>query len=118
MKRITVENIMSWKPCPGYTPERVFELVGNGATLLELLQLPISVKDRLWVAMQYLKRHDYTLLEAWAGDIVERRVRRHTLRCGGKQVEMWAQAWLDGESWAHDQNNIWALRFGAKRAFT
>jgi hypothetical protein len=50
---ITVEQIMSWKPCqPDYPEALVRELVGDGKTPLEMLDLPIHPADRLWVVLR------------------------------------------------------------------
>ena len=55
MKKITVEEIMKWKPCSYYSEEKVQELIGEGKTPLEILDLPISKSDKFWL----LLRQDY-----------------------------------------------------------
>ncbi len=49
---VTVENVMAWGPCPGYSRERVAELVGDGITALEIVALDIPARDRLWALMR------------------------------------------------------------------
>ena len=55
MKKITVEEIMKLKPCSDYPEEKVKDLIGNGKTPLEILDLPISKSDKFWL----LLRSDY-----------------------------------------------------------
>ena len=52
MKKITVKKIMSWNPCSEYPESRVKELIGKGKTPLEICDLEISAKDRLWVLLR------------------------------------------------------------------
>ena len=53
MKTITTEIIMSHRPCDDYPESRVKSLIGNGKTPLEILDLLIPSRDRIWV----LTRH-------------------------------------------------------------
>ena len=53
MKKITVREIMKLGPC--YTKEQVKNLIGEGKTPLEILDLPISKSDKFWL----LLRSDY-----------------------------------------------------------
>lgn len=46
---ITVERIMEHNPCEQYPESRVRELIGDGKTPLEILDLPIPGEDRIWV---------------------------------------------------------------------
>jgi len=55
MKKITVEEIMKLKPCSDYPEEKVKDLIGEGKTPLEILDLPISKSDKFWL----LLRSDY-----------------------------------------------------------
>lgn len=53
-KKITVDQIMSWYPCPEYDRARVKKLIGagKGKTPLEILALKIPPADRLWCLCQ------------------------------------------------------------------
>jgi len=66
--KITVDQIMAWGPCPGYTESRVRELVGNGLTPREIAALDIAQEDRFWVLVHLLDDRDCRLL---ACDIAE-----------------------------------------------
>jgi len=55
MKKITVEEIMKWKPCSYYSEEKVKDLIGKGKTPLEILDLEIPKSDKFWL----LLRQDY-----------------------------------------------------------
>jgi len=80
-------------------------LVGNGVSLETFLQLEdIPADKRVLIAIRYLVRTDCKLLNDWLGDNVECAVRLHVLHCGVPLPEKWAAAWLDGKSWAHEQN--------------
>lgn len=48
---ITVDQIMNFcpAPCAEYPRERVAELIGDGKTPLEILDLDIPIQDRFWV---------------------------------------------------------------------
>jgi len=50
--KITVKQIMSWKPCSEYPIEKVKRLVGNGKTALEICVLDIPAVDILWVLLR------------------------------------------------------------------
>ena len=52
---ITVQQIMSWHPCSGYTAERVTELIGAGKSPRELAALEIPIEDRPWVLHRILR---------------------------------------------------------------
>lgn len=49
---ITVNEIMSLRPCDNYPRERVEQLVGNGLTAAEIARLDIDIADRRWVLTQ------------------------------------------------------------------
>ncbi len=46
---ITARDIISHDPCDDYPPELVRQLIGDGKTPLEILDLPIPAEDRIWV---------------------------------------------------------------------
>ncbi len=48
-KKITTEFIMSHGPCPDYPRSRIDQLIGSGKTPLQILELDIPAKDRVWV---------------------------------------------------------------------
>ena len=64
MKKITVEEIMKLKPCSDYPEEKVKDLIGNGKTPLEILDLPISKSDKFWLLLrpEYISERNLHLL--------------------------------------------------------
>jgi len=60
MKKITVDQIMSWGPCPDYTESRVSEIIDDGVTLLDALYLNIPDGDILWLVLRpdFMPRND------------------------------------------------------------
>ena len=52
MKKITVEEIMKLEPCSYYSEEKVTDLIGEGKTPLEILDLPISKSDKFWLLLR------------------------------------------------------------------
>jgi hypothetical protein len=52
--RITINQVMSWRPCDQYSIERVTELFAGRDTLTiaDVFALPIPAKDRLWVLLR------------------------------------------------------------------
>lgn len=54
MRKVTVEQIMDWKPCPTYTEEHVKTLVGEGKNPIELLDLAIPARHRVWAGLRCL----------------------------------------------------------------
>ena len=64
MDKITVSQIMTWNPCPDYTEGRVRELIGDGLTPEQILDLPIPAEDRIWVMFheEIIPRRDLGLL--------------------------------------------------------
>jgi hypothetical protein len=49
---ITVELVMSWGPCDDYPESRVRDLFGDGLTPLQVCDLDIPAKDRLWLLLR------------------------------------------------------------------
>ena len=97
MKSWTIDEMLAERPCEEYTQERITELWAGRErlTLLEVLDLPISWADRVWV----ICRPDALTHEQkaeWLERIVTRAIRNHALNCGIPTVEAWAQNWLDG----------------------
>lgn len=96
---ITVEEIMSWGPCPGYPESRLRALIGDGVSFEAWLKVEIPAEDRIWVCCRCFPR-----------PVVKRAVRRIVIRavtnqarcCGIEEVETWAARWLSGKdrSWA------------------
>jgi hypothetical protein len=75
MERVTVDQVMSWYPCPGsgYTRERI-ESISQGRdslTALEILDLDIPVEDRFWAVLRtdFLSEQQLRLV---AADFAER----------------------------------------------
>ena len=64
MKKITVREIMKLKPCSDYPEEKVKDLIGNGKTPLEILDLPISKNDKFWLLLrpEYISERNLHLL--------------------------------------------------------
>ena len=52
MKIITVDDVMSWKPCKKYSAEYVRELIGEGMTPLEICDLHIDIDHKLWALLR------------------------------------------------------------------
>jgi hypothetical protein len=52
-RTVTVDEVMAWGPCDGYPRERVEELwAGRNLTALEILDLKVPGKDRLWAVLR------------------------------------------------------------------
>lgn len=60
--RITAEQVLAWGPC--YAKSRVRELVGDGLTPREILDLDIPPADRLWVFLRLMSPSDHRLFAA------------------------------------------------------
>jgi len=62
MKKITVREIMKLGPC--YTKEQVKDLIGEGKTPLEILDLSISKNDKFWLLLrsEYISERNLHLL--------------------------------------------------------
>ncbi len=54
LKKVTVQDILSWDPCDGYTEEKIKELFGRKKYLnvKQILDLDIPAEDRLWVVLR------------------------------------------------------------------
>ena len=91
MTSYTIEEMMQFDPC--YSREQVADLWAGRErlSLLEILDLPIPAKDRIW-ATTWSGDH----LPRFAGLVADRAVRNHCLNCGIPDVEDWAAKWLSG----------------------
>ena len=99
--KITLNKLMSWEPCEEYTEERVLKITKGRKSLtpLEVSKLRISIEDRIWVLLRPdVLGNDFIKV---VNKIADRAVRKHCLKCGIKEVEIWATKWLSGEdrSW-------------------
>jgi len=52
MKKITVREIMKLGPCSYYSEEKVTDLIGEGKTPLEILDLEIPKSDKFWLLLR------------------------------------------------------------------
>jgi hypothetical protein len=54
VRTVTVDEVMAWGPCDSYPRERVEELWAGrrGLTALEILDLKVPGKDRLWAVLR------------------------------------------------------------------
>jgi len=52
MKKITVREIMKLSPCSYYSEEKVTDLIGEGKTPLEILDLEIPKSDKFWLLLR------------------------------------------------------------------
>jgi len=52
--KVTVDMIMGKTPCEEWTRERVEEQIGEGKTLLEILDLDIEARGRIWAVTRFL----------------------------------------------------------------
>ncbi len=92
MKSWTVDEMVA--ECPCYSRERIEQLFAGREqlTLLEILDLHISDRDKAWVCA---RENEYRT--EWIARVVTRAVETHALRCGVPAVEQWAARWLSGE---------------------
>ena len=91
MKSWTIDEMVAERPC--YSRERIEQLAGGRKrlTLLEILDLDISDKDKVWVCAR-----DNEYRAEWIERVITRAVETHALRCGVPVVEQWAARWLSG----------------------
>ena len=52
MNKITVRQIMSWRPCSEYPRGRVKKIIGSGKTPLDICALDLPAQDLLWVLLR------------------------------------------------------------------
>ena len=52
MNKITVRQIMSWRPCSEYPRGRVKKIIGSGKTPLDICALDLPARDLLWVLLR------------------------------------------------------------------
>jgi hypothetical protein len=54
MNRVTVDQVMSWKPCERYTRELIEQLFAGRESLsaVDILKLDIPTEDRLWAVLR------------------------------------------------------------------
>ena len=96
MTTITVDMVMSWRPC--WSEPAVRSVVGDDLpvtsdTVHQVRARGVSDDDIVWAACRAL---DAATRATWLDRIVERAVRDHALYCGVPAVEEWASRWLDG----------------------
>jgi len=78
MKTATIDNLISWRPCPGYPDDRVRALAGGVTefTALDVLRRDdIPARDRLWVVVRE-ELIDARALRIFACDCADRALSR------------------------------------------
>ena len=114
MKTWTIDEMLANGLCGDYPRERLEELWAGREKLsvLEILDLDIPAKDRIWAALQ-AGDHVAAAVER----IITRAVTNHCLSCGVPQAEAGARAWLQGDRSAMDDpETSWALRSASEAA--
>ena len=71
--KVTTEYVMLLEPCSEYTRERVSELLGDGLTPLQVIDLDIPAPDHLWVVLRepWISKRSARLLACrWAESVL------------------------------------------------
>ena len=115
MNKITVEMIMAKEPCKEYPANKIAELVGEGKTLLELLDLNIPEKDRIWVVTRFLDDKTNRAFAIWCARQCKTKVKEI-----GTYIDT-IEKFYDGEAtedefWAADSAAYNAADWAADRA--
>ena len=101
MLAVTVDDVMSWRLCDGYTRERVTALFAGRKTItaLDVLDMDIPAEDRLWAVLRMVPD---PILHEFACRIAEAVLMRE--RRAGREPDLrnWAaigakRKWLRGE---------------------
>jgi len=65
-KKITVEDILDKDPCEEWTEERLRAKIGEGKTLLEILDMEdVSANNRIWCVTQFLDEKTNRAFAVW-----------------------------------------------------
>ena len=94
MKLITVNMITDLKPCPKYNQTYLRTLIGDGKTLLQILDLDIPAEDRIWVTIRLIPP---AVAVKIAQQGVHRSLQKYVLECKVPFVVEWATDWLSGK---------------------
>ena len=66
MERITVSDILKHGPCKNWTEEMIRAKIGNGKTLLQILQMrSVPVQDRIWCVERFLTDEENRAFAIW-----------------------------------------------------
>ena len=115
MLAVTVDNVMSWRLCDGYTRYRVKTLFAGreAITALDVLEMDIPAEDRLWAVLRMVPD---PILHEFACRIAEAVLMRE--RRAGREPDLrnWAaigakRKWLRGEI---DGKELYAAREAAQ----
>jgi hypothetical protein len=54
MKKVTINDVLSWRPCKRYSKERLLKLANGRESMsaLEILELDIPADDKLWAVLR------------------------------------------------------------------
>ena len=96
--KITLNKLMSWGPCKGYTEEKILEITKGRKSLtpLEVAKLTMSAEDRILVLLRPEVLGEKNFVEV-VNKIADRAVKKYCLECEIEEVEIWAKKWLSGE---------------------
>jgi hypothetical protein len=95
MRKVTVDDVLAFNPCPDYPRERLAELWGGreAITCREYAELDCPATDRLWGMVRFWPE----AVPDWLDVIVERAIRRSLGKSGCPKWEDWAEKWLSGK---------------------
>jgi len=71
--KVTIKQVLSWRPCKEWTEERMFEASGGKWQMdaLEVLRLRrVPVDDRIWLGIKILTESDRRIFPRWIARIV------------------------------------------------
>jgi len=122
-EEIDVDMIMGLSPCEEWTRERVESYIGEGKTLLEILDLSIDASDRIWAVTQFLPDKTNQVFAIWCARQCETDVKEVTqyidvierYYAGAATNEELSAAWGAAYS-AVDLDAIWAVYWAADSA--
>ena len=81
--KITLNKLMSWGPCEGYTKKKILEITKGRKNLspLEVAKLRISIEDRILVLLrpEVLGKNNFIEI---VEKIADRAIKKYCLKCG------------------------------------
>ena len=77
-KKITVEDILDKEPCEEWTEERLRAKIGEGKTLLEILDMEdVSANNRIWCVAQFLDEKTNRAFAIWCARQCKFNIKEH-----------------------------------------
>lgn len=118
MKILKYKDIIALTPCPEYNENLIRDIIGDGKTTLQVLQMQnIPAQDRMW-----LVHRDASIIESTTAilyNILLRALTNNILhKCNEPKIVEWASNWINGNDRSVKMTQFFRIHYDYNKAVT